>query len=119
MEHPERYGFCSFEDFRKNKEKWKFSADRLFEAVQGAGTAHKQRLKKLRFEINGHRAESLEQVQRIAKEEGLSLETLDIWPEIIDLGGQWCDILVKFMSREAVKARMDEIAAVKRMEALA
>lgn len=119
IKNPEKYGFCSFAEFRKNKEKWKFSAERIFEAVQAAGVAHKKRLKKLRYEVNGHRAETLEQVQRIAREEGMDMNTLDIWPEIIDLGGQWCDILVKFMSRTEIQKRMEEIAQARRIQALA
>lgn len=119
IKDPKKYGFCTFEEYRKDKKRWQFNAEQIFEIVQGAGTNHKKSLKKLRFEVNGHRAETLEQVQRIAREEGLDMRTLDIWPEIIDLGGQWCDILVKFMPREEVQRRIAEIQERKRLEALA
>ncbi len=72
-ERPEDYGFCSFEDFRKNKERWKGRPDDEVTAID-RGDKTLNCLQRYYMDTGGsgrHRLESLEHGERIAKEMGL------------------------------------------------
>jgi exo-beta-1,3-glucanase (GH17 family) len=51
------------------------------------------------YEIEGYRCNSLEEVERIAAQQGIALRELDYRPEMIQAGAGRYDIIVRFVSK--------------------
>ena len=106
---PNKYGAPSFQEFKRNREKWMGrDDDKLASADEGSRVLKNgNRVKKHIYEIEGHRCKNLEQVEKTASNLGLNIKDLDYRPEVLPLGGGKCDVLVKFVSREERKRRAD------------
>jgi len=70
LETPEQFGFCSFEDFRRNKEKWMGRPDDEVAAIDRGD--HILGCKQ-KYIIEGYPVRSLEEAERVAREMGLNL----------------------------------------------
>lgn len=97
MRDPKKFGAPTFEEFSRNPAAYRARTQNIFDAADNGSQILKM-VKRHRYEINGYKCDSLEEVERVALSEGLRPEDLEMKPEIIDLGGQWCDILVRFRS---------------------
>lgn len=91
LSDPHRYGFCTFEEFRRNKEKWLGRADDEISSVD-AGDRNLQcrNVYYLESDAGRYRVDSLEQAERIALDMGLNL---------------FHDFLIKPQVREDISAR--------------
>lgn len=69
-ENPNKYGMPTFEEFRKNKEKWMGRADEEIAAIDKGDPMLKC---KQRYFIESYRVDSLEQAERIAIDMGYDL----------------------------------------------
>jgi hypothetical protein len=99
LEDPTKFGAPSFDDFKKNREKWLGRDDEaLGLADKGSGWAF---VKKHIYEIEGYRCKTLEEVEHVALCQGIPLRELDYRPQMLPRGcGKW-DILVKFVPRKS------------------
>jgi len=99
--NPSAYGAPTFEEFKRSPEKYLGREDENLSAVDKGSAIFKDSnmVRRHVYEIEGHRCKSLEQVTRIAAEQGIPIRELDYRPEVIPLGGGQCEILVKFISR--------------------
>jgi hypothetical protein len=100
-----KYGFPTFEQFNKNPEKWLGRDDDALASVDVGSHNLRKIAKKYKFEIEGYRCKSLEEIQRVANSLGIKDKDLDYKPELIPLGGGDCEILVKFVSKQERQRR--------------
>lgn len=83
-----RHGFPTFDQFRKNPDKWRQRADELFESIDNSSMTFKKQIAKQKYMWRDtHECTSLEQVQRICKEEGYSPLDLEMEPRVVPLDG--------------------------------
>jgi hypothetical protein len=100
FDNPAKYGAPSFTEFSKQKEKYMGSESEAFEQVDKGSLIFKKGLRKFRFEILGYRCKTLEEVERICREQGINIRALDFQPEFIPLGGGEAEMLVRFVSKD-------------------
>ncbi len=102
---PHKYGAPTFAEFAKNPDKWRSSNSNMLDSVDAGSILLRQILNKQIYEIDGYRCNSLEEVERVAKDQGIDLNNIVCRPEVVPVGGGRCDILVKFTSRKSVDER--------------
>lgn len=102
---PDKYGAPSFQHFAKNKEKYFGTETESFAEVDKGSLIFKKGLRKFRFEILGYRCKTLEEVERICREQGINIRALEYQPEFIPLGGGEAEMLVKFVSKDERERR--------------
>jgi hypothetical protein len=105
LKDPSRYGFCSFEEFRRDKEKWRRRPEQTLESIDGAGTLFKDRIRKVRYELEGYACDSVESVQAQARQMGYSDRDLVFFPVRHNNFGEKFDILVRIFHKDTVKSR--------------
>ena len=105
FDNPEEFGMPSFEEFSRNREKYMGrDDDRLIEVDRGSQEM-KRSVKRHIYEIEGYRCRSLEEVERIAKEQGIPLRELDYRPEVTQAGAGKFDVIVRFVSKSKREKR--------------
>lgn len=102
---PGRYGFCTFDDFRKNPAKWKPDPLQSFTSVEQAGTLFKKNIKKMKYEIEGYACDTLEAVQMTARQMGYREKDLEYRILIDPLGGGKVNMVVKFFHKSTFEKR--------------
>lgn len=96
---PRKYGAPTFEEYVRNRHRFQARTSNLFDVADNGTSNLKMMLKDYRYEIDGYKCDSLEEVERVARSQGYSEHDLEMRPEIIPLGGGWCDILVRFCAK--------------------
>jgi len=89
---PHRFGVPTFEEFRKNPDKYKMPKDWLLQAIsdQPGKSQIGHLVRKVVYRCLGFDCSTLEEVERVAANEGLHLTDLDIRPQMIqDLAGKY------------------------------
>lgn len=102
-----KLGFPTFDEFKKNPDKWRKATDELFKScdasMQLAQIRGRMKTQKYSWR-DKYFCESLEQLERIAKEEGYSAEDLEMIPIVktIDGSSQYgrVEIVVQFWPRD-------------------
>lgn len=105
LSNPEYYGLPTFDQFKNNYEKYMGRDDDILAQASNGSKLLKNVEKKYRFELLNYRCDTLEEVERIAKEQGIPLKELDFRPVLLPLGGGKADILVKFVTKSDVEKR--------------
>lgn len=98
MADPGAYGLPTFDQFAKNPDLLIERDDARFAEVDRGSRSLDRHVVRHIYEIEGYRCKSLEEVERVAKAQGIPLRELDYKPEVIPQGGGKCDLLVKFVS---------------------
>lgn len=102
---PTKLGMPSFDEFAKNPEKYMGREDdRLSEADVGASQV-KHLVKRHIYEIEGYRCKTLEEVERVARNQGIPIRELDYRPSMVQAGAGKYDIIVKFVPKEMAQVR--------------
>lgn len=104
-ENPESFGLPKFEDFAKNPEKYLGRDDEKLGEVDRGSEMLNRHVKRHVYEFEGYRCKSLEEVERVAGNQGLKLRELEYTSEVVPLSGGWCDIKVNFMSKSNFEKR--------------
>lgn len=105
FDNPEEFGLPTFDEFAKNRDKYMGTdEDRLLEVERGSQTMRRQVSRHV-YEIEGYRCRSLEEVERIAKEQGIPLRELDYRPQKISAGAGKFDLIVRFVSKSQREKR--------------
>lgn len=99
FENPHKFGMPTFEEFAKNSEKYLGREDDAFAQIDQGSKNLDRHVQRHIYEIEGYRCKSLEEVEKVARSQGISLGALDYQPQVMPLGGGKCDILVKFVSK--------------------
>lgn len=109
-EDPKRFGMPTFEEFRKDPEKYKGRHDELL-ALADASTTVKDLRDKLEtqtYKCLGYDCgKSLEKVERIAKEEGYRIDQMDMVPRIYQESNGKIKIVTEFVLKPGVIKTVD------------
>ena len=98
FDDPTSFGMPTFDEFCRNREKYMGrDDDRLREVDRGSQTM--KRVKRHVYEIEGYRCKSLEEVERVALNQGIKLRELDYRPEVTQAGAGQFDLIVRFVSK--------------------
>lgn len=100
QQDPEKFGAPTFEQFKKNRERYIGRDDATLAIVDKGSNNLSGMLEKYVYEIEGFRCKNLEEVERIAGDYGINLRDLDYRPELIPQGGGKAKMLIKFVSKE-------------------
>lgn len=108
LSDPKSAGFCTFEEFRKNKDKWTPKKDMLFQSVDigGHDESIKRDIRDHRYYLDGYRCETLEAVDTLAKTMGIPIDSIvsgGIVKEKVDNGK--LRLHIHFMSKEQFEKR--------------
>lgn len=99
-EDPGAFGMPTFDEFRKNREKWLGRDDDTLACVSKGGEAANKKHSKHTYEIEGYRCKTLEEVERVAREQGIALRSLDFRAIIVPQGAGRGELLIKFVSKD-------------------
>lgn len=103
LQDPVRYGLPTFEQYKANPDKWKPGGNILEAADNSAAGQIRKLIRKQRYEFEGYEAKSLEIVERMARDEGLSLQDLEMYPQIVPEGDK-CDIVISFRRKNVLSS---------------
>lgn len=108
MENPEKFGAPTLEQFIQRRNFYQKQYDSVFGRIDLGGKISNRYTDKQLFEIDGYRCKSLEEVERIARSEGIDLDAVakNYTAEFQPLGGGKATVLIRFMSPE-YKARLE------------
>lgn len=107
FDNPEEFGLPTFEQFRRNPEKYIGREDERLEEVDRGGEQIRNVVQRHIYEIEGYRCKSLEEVERVASQQGIPLRELDYRPEVVPTSAGKCDLLVRFVNK-STRARRRE-----------
>jgi hypothetical protein len=85
-----KMGFPTFDEFRKNPDKWRKGIDEIFVSMEKSTQipGRRNRLTKQRYMWRDQfKIESLEKLQRVAKEEGYTANDLEMCPVQMNVDG--------------------------------
>jgi hypothetical protein len=102
MQDPHKYGAPTFEEFKRNPDKWRVANDQILQSVTG-GSSTISNIKAQHYEIAGYKCKSLEEVERVARDEGISLKDLDMYPQLDKTTGGKLEVFIKFEKKKNAK----------------
>lgn len=105
LEDPHSYGMPTFQEFAKNRERYMGREDDVLSSVDAGGILLKNRTKRIKYQVKGYRCDTLEEVERVCRDEGMLLKDLQYMGFIEPQNGFDCDILIKFMTKEEFEQR--------------
>lgn len=92
-------GFPSFDEYRKNPEKYIGRADASLQEVDRGSTQLDRTVKRHIYEIEGYKCKTLEEVEKVAASMGINLKELDYRPSVQPNTSGGFDIKVRFLSK--------------------
>ena len=100
--------FPSFDEFKKNPDKWRSRPEEIFESADASTISLREKLKSQKYSWKDqYVCDSLEQLERIAKEEGFSPTDLEMMPKARSQNGTSADgdieIIVEFWPKNDVR----------------
>jgi len=99
--NPERFGIPAFDEFKKDPDKYRKRPDDLFASADASTQTFREVLRKQRyFWKNEYEANSLEEIERICREEGISYDSLNMCPAVVPVEAGKFDIFVSFWPKE-------------------
>lgn len=102
---PERFGFPSLERWQKDREKYLGSADEILASADKGSELLSRTVKRHIYELEGYRCKNLEEVERVAREQGINLKQLDYRPQLVQAGAGKFDVIVRFVSKNMREKR--------------
>lgn len=104
LDDPNKYGVPTFEEFKRNPEKWLGKDDDIFSSADASFSNKDMRkfVKKHIYEIEGYKCSSLHEVEKIAKDHDIPIKELDYRPEMIPQGGGKWDVKVRFVPKKTL-----------------
>lgn len=113
QDNPAKYGFPSFSEYAKNPSKYvkKFfgSETDKFDSVSNGSNLQGLRkvMESVVHEICGYRVNTLEEVEKIARDQGIDLRSIEYKAAIQPTGGGRGKVLVKWMPAEDIMRRKE------------
>lgn len=105
FDNPTAFGLPTFEEFVRDQDKYIEREDARFAEVDRGSRNLDRHIQKHIYEIEGYRCKTLEEVERVARSQGIPLKELDYKPQVVPSSAGKCDILVRFVSKEKREAR--------------
>lgn len=107
MDNPKKFGLPTLEEYSKNPEYWRRKLfggrDHLFDAIDKGSKHLSGYVISHIYELDGYRCKGLEEVESVARSQGLDPWSMRFTVEVLDRGGKKCDLLVQFTSKPALK----------------
>lgn len=102
--------FPTFEDFCKDPDRWRNRKDSIFESADQSSQTFKKQVKSHRYSWKDqYLCESLEQIERIAKEEGFTPFDLEMSPHVKPMYGTdqkgKVEIIIQFWPKDEFSSR--------------
>jgi len=102
-------GFPTFDEFCKNPDKYRIAKEELFKSVDSSSQVFRNQIKGQKYIWKGdYPCASLEQVERIAKDEGFTIDQLEMRPGVRPINGTDpngpMEILIQFWPKDEFKA---------------
>ena len=105
MRDPKKYGAPTFEEFSRNPWRYRKQMTNVFD-IADRGSQILGMVQDHKYEFIGskktYKCDSLEEVERVAIQEGCGVDDLEMKPEIIPLGGGLADILIRFRKKQRI-----------------
>lgn len=101
--NPRKYGFPTFAEFAKNPDKFRTSSDDRLARVDESTQTFKHIVERQTYKILGYKVKTLEEVERIAKNEGFDLKNCKFVPQVIPTTAGKCEIIVEFRAAKVSK----------------
>lgn len=98
--NPEKFGLPSFDRWAAEREKFMGRDDDILASADKGSTTLSRSVQRHIYEIEGYRCKNLEEVERVAKEQGINLRGLDYRPQLIQAGAGKYDIIVRFVAKD-------------------
>jgi hypothetical protein len=105
IENPHKYGFPSFDEFKRNPEQWLGRDDESLAQADVGSTILNKTVRRHIYEVEGYRCKSLEEVERVAASQGIPLRELDYRPVLQQAGAGKYEIVVRFMKKSEIARR--------------
>ena len=105
---PSKFGAPTFEQFKANRDHYVGREDDIMTKVDRGSELLKSRIKKYKFEVFNYRCKTLEEAEKVIRNNGFKLSDMEMAPELIPLNSYDCDMLVRFVLKESVKRKLDE-----------
>lgn len=105
--NPERFGFPSFDRWEKEREKYLGKDDEILASADKGSELLSRSVKRHIYELEGYRCKNLEEVERVAREQGINLKGLDYRPQLVQAGAGKYDVIVRFVSKTDRQKRDD------------
>lgn len=101
LNDPHKFGAPTFDEYVRNRSHYKQRLkdhDWFSEIDKSSSILKNGRLKKQYYILNGHRFNTLEALEKACESEGVNPLQLVPEPQVIDLGGGWCDLEVTMLT---------------------
>jgi hypothetical protein len=105
--NPEKFGIPSFDRWAAEREKFMGRDDDILASADKGSTTLARSVQRHIYEIEGYRCKNLEEVERVAREQGINLKGLDYRPQLIQAGAGKYDIIVRFVAKDDREKRKE------------
>lgn len=96
-----KMGFPTFDEFKKNPDKWRKRPDEILESADQSTQAFRNDVKTQRyFWEDKYEVDSLEDIERICREEGVNRGDLEMEPIVRQVNEGKVEVLVRFWAPE-------------------
>lgn len=97
LSNPRRFGFPTFAEFSQNPDKYRYTLSERLGQIDQSTKVFKNLVQKQRYRLGRHVVKTLEEIERIAKEEGIDLMRCKLAPVVERHAGGKVDIEVEFV----------------------
>lgn len=104
LANPHKYGFPTIQEFAANPDKYRESLSKRLARVDQSSAVFKNSLERQTYKIAGFKVKTLEEVERIAREEGINLADCNFAPQVLpgSMPGK-VEIMVEFKVKTTSK----------------
>lgn len=103
--NPEVFGFPKFENWENERTKFIGADDEILSSADHGSDNLRRVVHRHIYEIEGYRCKNLEEVERVAQNQGINLKALDYRPQLVQAGAGKYDVIVKFVSKDQRQKR--------------
>lgn len=89
----------SFKEFCRDPEKFLGRPDDVLSQVDKGGRGINAVTQRHVYEIEGYKCNTLEEVERVAKSQGIPVQSLDYQPQVMPNLGHKCDLKIVFIPK--------------------
>ena len=97
LKDPKKFGFPTFSEYANNPDKYVFTAGERLGHIDKSTHAFRHLVQKHRYRLGAWNVDTLEEIERIAKNEGVDLLKCKLAPTVIRNPGGKVDIEIEFV----------------------
>jgi hypothetical protein len=96
LANPKAFGFPTVQEFARNPDKYRDTLNAKMGRLDQSTQTFKHLVERQTYKIAGFEVKTLEEVERIAKGEGIDLKGCKFCPQVIPTVGGKCRIVIEF-----------------------